>query len=263
MNRGGALPIKLHEIFSFIESKGSLDDILREQAALAAKVLNVEHCVIALLCEGEADRAGLRPGARFGDAPRTRWEVAGICGDAARESPPNASTAHPRSGVNADCCEKSSMYSAMVLNGSIIGVIQAHCPNDKQAFNAEDLKLLDVLALFITKSVQVTQLQNILNSRFAQIALAQTTEKTVSDVIVSSAQNPNQLAKILAKSFYREMTKMGFSRNQIIHAASEIISELSESLRKHSKGHKAPIPKPEPDQDGRHVQVTSVDVPPL
>ena len=41
----------------------------------------------------------------------------------------------------------------------------------------DDLSLLDVVALFIGKAIQVVQLQNILNSRFAQLALVQVSGK--------------------------------------------------------------------------------------
>jgi hypothetical protein len=43
------------------------------------------------------------------------------------------------------------------------------------------------------------------------------------------------MARIVARSFYREMTIAGFSQSQIIKVASEIISELSVSVRRHSK----------------------------
>ncbi|SAL50063.1 hypothetical protein [Caballeronia humi] len=46
---------------------------------------------------------------------------------------------------------------------------------------------------------------------------------------------PHEMARIVARSFYREMTIAGFSQSQIIKVASEIISELSVSVRRHSK----------------------------
>ena len=40
---------------------------------------------------------------------------------------------------------------------------------------------------------------------------------------------------MLARAFYRELRHCGFTPNQIIHAASEIISELTGSLNRHKK----------------------------
>jgi hypothetical protein len=47
-------------------------------------------------------------------------------------------------------------------------------------------------------------------------------------------QNPNQIARILARSFYREMLSAGFNLNQILFAATEVISELSATLKSRS-----------------------------
>jgi hypothetical protein len=43
------------------------------------------------------------------------------------------------------------------------------------------------------------------------------------------------VARILAKSFYRELRSAGFSVRQIIHAAAEIVSEVSASLKRHKR----------------------------
>jgi len=43
--------------------------------------------------------------------------------------------------------------------------------------------------------------------------------------------NPNQIARILARSFYREMLGAGFNLNQILFAATEVISELSSTIK--------------------------------
>ena len=45
----------------------------------------------------------------------------------------------------------------------------------------------------------------------------------------------NRVAGMLARAFYREMRHCGFSPNQIIHAAGEIISELTSSLNRHKR----------------------------
>lgn len=104
-----------------------------------------------------------------------------------------------------------------------------------ETFKLADLKLFEVVALFIGKSIQAIQLQNILNSRYAQLALVQEAEKNLGGSLKTALQNPDQVAKILAKSFYKEMTRAGFGSSQIINAASEIISQLSGSLQRHNK----------------------------
>lgn len=54
-------------------------------------------------------------------------------------------------------------------------------------------------------------------------------------MIALSAQDPEKLSKMLAKAFYKEMRHCGFTPNQVIHAAGEIISELTGSLNRHKR----------------------------
>lgn len=130
---------------------------------------------------------------------------------------------------------KSLISSPITISGQIIGVVNISGHISDCAFNPVDLNLLNVVALFIGKSIQSIQLQSILNSRFAQLALAQELQNNMDASLGSIFHNPDQVAKILAKSFYKEMARGGFGSNQIISAASEIISQLSNNLKQHSK----------------------------
>jgi signal transduction protein with GAF and PtsI domain len=123
------------------------------------------------------------------------------------------------------------MFCPIVSHGKTIGLIHVGEPKNKRYFNPRDLKLLEVVALVIAKLVQVIQLQNILNSRFAQIALAQSVNSATVKPLIIPAHHQSRIAKIVAKSFYREMKKASFGPNQIIITASEILSHLSENLR--------------------------------
>jgi hypothetical protein len=124
-----------------------------------------------------------------------------------------------------------SMSWPIVSHSKTIGLIHVGEPKNERYFNPHDLKLLEVVALVIAKLIQVIQLQNILNSRFAQIALAQSVSNATVDPSMMPVHHQNRIAKIVAKSFYREMKKAGFGPNQIIITSSEILSELSVSLR--------------------------------
>ena len=102
----------------------------------------------------------------------------------------------------------------IIQNQNIIGVINASDPKSNRAFNLDDLHLLEVVALFVGKSIQVVQLQSILSSRFAQMALAQEAQQTIGNAMAHVSKNPNQLAKILAKSFFKEMTRRVSARRK-------------------------------------------------
>lgn len=221
------------DAFTHIVCEGSMEECLDQLSTVAAHVLNAQGCTILLLSEEEAAEAGLCGGAELGMLPerhgKARKATGGPRGVVGKSHTPMVRGSHGNT---------ESMYSTIVLHGKIIGVIHACRPQQQGCFGKDDLDLFSILTPLITKSIQVIQLQNLLKSRFTQIALTKSNEVTLGDLISGVMQNPNQIARILAKSFYREMLNAGFTFNQIIFAATEVISELSLSLRKHSANHK-------------------------
>jgi hypothetical protein len=72
-----------------------------------------------------------------------------------------------------------------------------------------------------------------LDSRFAQMAFALEGRADSCSVITLSTHEPDKVARMLAKAFFKDMRHCGFTPNQIIRAAGEIISELTGSLNRH------------------------------
>lgn len=237
--------LQLHDLARFLDSQGNLEQRLGQLAEMAAKILNAEQCSIMLLDEEEKDELKLRVFAAYGNLPDAAYKQItkkgeGISGHVLAtgqalliEDIENSEFSKVARRLISG--GKSLISAPIVQHRSIVGVINISSPKIKRSFDLDDLHLLDVVALFVGKSVQVAQLQSILNSRFAQIALAQEAKNTIGDAMTYVSDNPNQLAKILAKSFFKEMRKAGFSATQIIHAASEIINLLNSNLSKHSK----------------------------
>jgi len=91
------------------------------------------------------------------------------------------------------------------------------------------------VALLVGKSVQVSQLQGLLKSRFAQMAVVSEAQGLLAGAFTAESLDTGKVVKMVAKTFYREMTKAGFRREHIVSAATEIISLLSESLDKHDR----------------------------
>lgn len=210
----------LRDVFTDVGVEGSLEDCLDELSALVARVISAQGCMIILLTEEEAKQAPPSDRSGFGFLPGTPRRL--------RKAllPPATRTTTARTDVD-------SMFSTIVMNGKIFGIIQAVVPQQQRSFSKDDLDLFSILTPIITKSIQVIQLQHVLRSRFAQAALIKTSDDTVRAMLSGVMQNPNQIARILAKSFYREMLNAGFSFNQILFAATEVISELSATVRKH------------------------------
>lgn len=236
--------IKLQDLSSFLE-QGSLDDNLQQLAVMAAKILGAENCSIMLLNDFEFEDLRMRVCASCGPLPAAAYKESigkgeGIAGRVIATGKSLLiedihQSEFAQWARHANDPRKSLISSPITINSRIVGVVNVSGQTRGHTFKLDDLNLLDVVALFIGKSIQVAQMQNILNSRFAQMALVQEAEKNIGGALASAVQNPDQVAKILAKSFYKEMTRAGFGSSQIINAASEIIAQLSGSLTRHSK----------------------------
>ena len=238
------LLIKLQDLSGFLEA-GSLDDTLQQLTSLTAKILSAENCSIMLLNDGESENMRMSVCACYGPLPAAAYKESigqgdGISGHVIATGQSllikdiNQSEFADRAR-RANDPRKSLMSSPITISGRIVGVVNVSGHMHGDAFNQSDMNLLDVVSLFIGKSIQVVQLQSILNSRFVQLAMLQEAGKNMGGTLVSAFQNPDQLAKILAKSFYKEMTRAGFGSNQVVNAASEIIHQLSSNLQRHSK----------------------------
>lgn len=129
---------------------------------------------------------------------------------------------------------KRFLASPLIIDTRVIGVVTVSRYKHGESFGLGELSLLDAIALFIGKSIQAIRLKMILQARFAQFVLASELKETVGSSLGSILNNPDKIAKLLAKTFYKEMTKAGFEPNQIISAACEIIGQLSTNLRRHN-----------------------------
>ena len=236
--------IKLQDQSNFLESC-NLDDNLPQLAEMTANTLNARNCSIMLLIDGDPDNLRMRVFANYGPLPEVAYKESigkgeGIAGHVLASGQPILIEDISRSEFankarRADDPHKSLISSPIKVNRCIVGVVNVSGHMRGVAFSQADLTLLEVAALYIGKSIQATQLQNILNSRFAQLALLQEAGESLDGSLSAALQNPDQVAKILAKSFYREMTRIGLGQAQIIHAASEIIDQLSSNLQRHNK----------------------------
>lgn len=243
------LLIKLQDLSNFIE-QGTLEENLQQLAELSANILNAENSSIMLLNDGENYDLKLRVCACFGFLPAEAYKQStgkndGIAGyvlatgkSVLIEDINNSGFANQARRGNDP--RKSLISSPISINKRIVGVVNICNHLRNSTFTQQDLSTLEIIALFIGKSIQAVQLQNILNSRFAQLALVNEMENNAklaftTETIASTIHNNDKIAKILAKSFYKEMTRAGLSPGQIISAASEIIAQLNKGLQRYNK----------------------------
>jgi L-methionine (R)-S-oxide reductase len=245
MDHTSSVLIRLQDLSQFLTS-GTLEHTLQQQASMTASLLEAESCSIMLIDDGEGEQLRMSMSAHHGTLPPAAWQASigkgdGIAGQVLASGRPllvadihDSPFAHL--ARRADDPRRSLMLAPIGIDGKTVGIVSVCAHQSAAPFRDVDLHLLGVIALMIGKSVQVMQLQAILNSRFTQLALMQEVQGRMGSAIASTAyQNPDQIARILAKSLFKEMTKAGFGSAQIIGAASEIIALLGNNLQRHSR----------------------------
>lgn len=126
----------------------------------------------------------------------------------------------------------SLVCAPISIEGRIAGVLNAANGKDAPPFDEAALCLLQLAAVLLGRCLQVRQLRYLLDSRFAQLALLQETEADPAPAARLAHHNPDQVAKILARSFFREMHRAGFGSAQILSAASELIGQLNRDIQR-------------------------------
>jgi signal transduction protein with GAF and PtsI domain len=232
--------MRLQDLQHFLAG-GSLEDGLQRQVSLTAALVRADTCSVMLLSGGSGADPRLTVCASHGALAAQALHASigkgeGICGRVLAGGRSLLVEDIGRSEFallarRPEAAGRSLMSSPIRIEGKIVGVLNA-ASRPGVTFCHADLMLLDVIALFIGKSVQVSQLQAILNSRFMQLALVREAPRAAAGV---AYRNPDEVARILAKSFFREMTSAGFGEGQIVQAASEIIGLLGRSVQRHSK----------------------------
>lgn len=231
--------VKLQDLQHFLTAN-NLEESLTQQVAMLAGLLGAASCSIMLLNTGEGESMRMSMYARHGDLPDAALTATVASGEgiAGRVLAGGTSLLVPdieRSeyATLARCREGHPgglMCAPIRIDGRIVGVINASRPSGIPVFRDAELRLLELAALFIGKSVQVQQLQHLLDSRFAQLALLQEARRKVGTSVSTAYRNPEDVARILARSFFREMTKAGFEPPQIVVAATELVGQLNEHL---------------------------------
>ncbi len=229
---------RLHALRDFV-FEGSLEDSLQGQARECARLLGADSCSIMLLSGGAGEEDGrLRVHAHAG-APGDRLPAAALEASIGRGEAICGQVLASGQALLVEDIGKSayallarrpgdpgrSMMSAPVrIEGCTVGVANVA----GKGFTETDLLLFEVVCLFIGKSIQVAQLQHLLASRFAREALAREADGPA----LTAYRNPEAVARILARSFYKELTRAGFEAPQIVGATSEIIDQLNNRLHK-------------------------------
>jgi GAF domain-containing protein len=226
--------LRLEELAGFLSQRDDLKQCLSEAVASIRAALNACGCAVWLYAaESGATQLVWLAGSGDGSAPPPAADE--LATEAARSGTPllieDIDASEWRDRVpRPSSAGRGAIYIPLKLNGRVLGVLQLSGPNDDACFDTQDLRIAQVVAALLAKAVQAAQLHKILDSRFAQIALAESDGRHAG--IMEKSMAPEKAAHIIAKSLFAQMTRAGFTDKQIIRTASEILEELSVSKRK-------------------------------
>jgi len=232
---------KLLELAGF-EPAGRFEDTLYRLTCITGDALAAHRVSLMLLDTGSGKGVRLKLAALFGELPEAAWHD---------DSPPEESIAQHVLDMG-KCLHISDIGHSrwrplgrrlggtgsfiacpIHLAGKPAGVLNISEPIERAHFTPADLHAAELAARVIGRIIHVARLDHMLDSRFAQMAFALEGHADSCSVITLSTHEPDKVARMLAKAFFKEMRHCGFTPNQIIRAAGEIISELTGSLNRH------------------------------
>lgn len=218
--------------------EGERDAIMRA----AADLLGARQCSLLVLRDDTEAPPRLKLVASAGELPEAAWLEATSAADgiAARVM------ARREAEWVADIADSPyrHMTRRAAAQGSFIcvpldaaqGCLGVLCLSDPPggAFDEACFLRAQTVAALLAHRVQVVRLDRLLHSRVAQMSLARA-ETDGAGSMFGGALPPTRVAKMLAKSFYHDLSAAGFEPPQIVEAASEIIGLISGSLARHRR----------------------------
>jgi signal transduction protein with GAF and PtsI domain len=249
MNNLTALSSKLIDISNLIENQGDLETKLEQIAAQIGLSIQAQRCSIMLLSEvgcNHGSSACLKLFAHYGDLPASAYNEfisleQGIAGQVVAKGQPLLipdiqNSAFARLARYQTQASPSFICTPIILNMQVVGVVNVSLPQNREQFSPADLEILLIFNQIIGQALQISHLQRVVKSRFMELAMTrELLEETPLENSVALNPNPNKFAKIVAKSFFKELTQAGFGANQIIEIASEVLSLLQTTLDKHKQ----------------------------
>lgn len=200
----------------------TLDGLLRRAAELAVELLHAEQCVIAWICE---DKSAIQVRAHY-DPRRSNGSQLKI-----RQPIPLPVDLRncPRLEFESGEAVAAICSAPIYINRQVVGFLYLVRPSWSAELEAE---LFAPLSAQIGFAIEAQQLRYLLSSHYVAAASRDRRDNYPGQSVLHAVQNPEKVAKMIAKSFYKDLRKAGFATNQILMVASEIIGNLNEALQK-------------------------------
>jgi L-methionine (R)-S-oxide reductase len=239
---------RLYDLAALVTAHVGLNQHLAELARLTAQATHATSCSIYLHSEKEGGTPSLKLFAStestvivHGDAPVDSGMDEELALQVlAQRKPMFLAGAHCQQGSRhhdehtAAKQGRSLIGVPITVDDCAIGVMTLGQAHDTATFEGAHVTVAAIAAALIGKAIQVERIQTLLRSRIAQLTLVRQ-QGDVAERLTAGTLPPSRLAKLLARSFYKDLSAAGFEPGQIIEAASEIITQITADISRFEK----------------------------
>ena len=224
---------KLNRLF---EPQDSMDTLLQQAARMAGKLMRAECCSIVWLTE---DQRALRIRAQYRKPTAT-----GIVLRLGATVPFFPSTANGSSldrvdlGLHDGSLELDSAAAPLHVNNHVVAYLHVLRRKAGWGDGGRDEDYFTAICQQVGWAIEMQQMRQMLASRYATAVVPRDRQAdpsghdTLGSHILAAVQDPEKIAKIIARSFYKDLRRAGFEPRQILVVASEIIENLNEAFRR-------------------------------
>ncbi len=216
----------VNELFSRHEN---MSELLKSAARIIAELLGVEECVIYWLGENET----LKQRASF------RYNLKNAAGTQVETEAGAKPPLRFENGALVDEEDSGWIFEPLSVDGQLVGYVAI----PRIRLNGEPSTdghrhFVSEICSQIGHAIELQKLRQLLASKYALYATNQARtdqeakQDEFRDQVIESITRPEKVAKIIARSFFKELRKAGFETKQVLIVASEIIENLNATLRR-------------------------------
>ncbi len=241
MPQTSSMQHSLAALAKLYERHATLDALLQAAVQIAAEILAVEYCGIAWADE---DKANFRVRASFsehgvnGHAEHANHLIASLI-----QMNGHHARANHGNGISDELPEYSYKENALAVplrvNAKLVGYLfAAHGEKTGRFYTTADASLLATLGEHVGLAIEMQSMRQMLASNYMAKTLGRNKKNGASEQsrpishILAAVEHPEEVAKLLARTFYKDLRKAGFETNQILMAATELIDNLNHALQK-------------------------------
>lgn len=240
------LSARLKALSAHVDGRRQIEADLPAMALDAARLFGAETCSIMLFKDpNRGGKARLRLAARSHPLPEGALDDSDLGGGLAGKVAASGQAlliedmARPEYAGLGRRGAGSCICAPLAVAGRVQGVLNL---SRAAPFGADDLALACHVALLLALGLELERLQGLLRSRFAHRAMATELARHPQADAAGLAADPQRMARILGRAFFRELRAAGYGSDHILTAATEVIGELGRDIGKGKGKRKKPAP---------------------